>query len=331
MRRHRLPVLAAIAAVVAAPAAAVAQQRYALVVEGASGGSEFAARHAEWRAVLVETLVGTLGFAPGQVVVLAEAPGPGETASTREAVTEAIGRFTRVLAADDTLLVVLIGHGTFDGADAKFNLVGPDLTAREWGGLMRDLPGRLIVVDSTSSSFPFLAELAGPRRIVVTATDSPAQTFSTVFADYFIHALGSDDSDIDKNGRVSLWETFVAASAQVRQRYERLGQLATERPLIDDNGDGRGKEAGEPGPDGPVAAETYLDARPAPPGADPELVELYQRRAMLEAQAGELKVRRPLMPDGEYAREFERLMIDLARVSRAIRVKGGGRPPVYSF
>jgi len=324
---RRQAIAAALLTLLTAPAGALAQQRYALVVQGASGGDELAARHAGWRAALVESLVVTLGFPPGQVVVLTESPGPGEAAATREGVSRALGRFARVLTPDDTLLVVLIGHGTFDGADAKFNLVGPDLTAREWGRLMRDLPGLLVVVDTTSASAPFLPELAGTRRIVITATDSPAQTFSTVFPEYFAGALGSPEADLDKNERVSLWEAFVAVSALVRRHYEQLGQLATERPLIDDNGDGRGKEAGEPGPDGRLAATTYLDARPAPPDADPELVELYQRRAMLEVQAGELKVRRPLMPEGEYAREFERLMIDLARVSRAIRIKTGGRQP----
>lgn len=322
MRRRAIRL--AIALLLAVPGAAAAQQRYALVVEGASGGAGPAARHAAWRGALVEALVVTLGFPPGQVVVLSGSPEPGEAASTREGVTEALGRFARVLTPDDTLLVVLVGHGTFDGTDAKFNLVGPDLAAREWGALMRDLAGLLILVDTTSASAPFLPELAGTRRIVITATDSPAQTFSTVFPEYFADALASPDSDIDKNSRVSLWETFVAVSAAVRQHYERRGQLATERPLIDDNGDGRGKEAGEPGPDGGFAATVYLDARPAPPDADPELVELYQRRAMLEARAEELKVRRPLMPEAEYAREFERLMVDLARVSRAIRIKIGG-------
>ena len=36
------------------------------------------------------------------------------------------------------------------------------------------------------------------------------------------------------------------------------GQLATERPLLDDTGDGVGREAGAPGPDGAVAQVTYL-------------------------------------------------------------------------
>ena len=38
----------------------------------------------------------------------------------------------RQMQTEDLLFVLLIGHGTFDGVDAKFNLVGPDLGSAEW-------------------------------------------------------------------------------------------------------------------------------------------------------------------------------------------------------
>ena len=38
------------------------------------------------------------------------------------------------LTREDLLLIVLLGHGTYDGDVAKFNLVGPDLTAADWAG-----------------------------------------------------------------------------------------------------------------------------------------------------------------------------------------------------
>ena len=139
---------------------------------------------------------------------------------------------------------MLIGHGTFDGVDAKFNLVGPDLESADWAALLRPLPGRLVVVNTTSASFPFLERLAGPRRVVITATDSAAQRFDTVFPEYFIRALTDAAADIDKNGRISIWEAFAAASGHVRRHYQQRGQLSTERALLDDNGDGVGKEVG---------------------------------------------------------------------------------------
>ena len=103
-------------------------------------------------------------------------------------------------------------------------------------------PGRRRRHDA--ASFPFLEHLAGPQRIVITATDSVAQRFDTVFPEYFVRALTDPAADLDKNGRVSVWEAFAAASMGVRRYYTQRGQLATERALIDDNGDGVGREAG---------------------------------------------------------------------------------------
>src|SRR5204863_4069724 len=123
----------------------------------------------------------------------------------------------------------------------------------------------VVFVDATAASFPFLQHLAGPRRVVITATDSIAQRFDTVFPEYFIKALTDPEADIDKNGRISLWEAFTAASVGVKRYYTQRGQLATERALLDDNGDGGGREAGGEGADG--AASTRLSRGPELPGA----------------------------------------------------------------
>jgi hypothetical protein len=225
---------------------------------------------------------------------------------------------------DDVLVVVLIGHGTFDGVDAKFNLVGPDLGSTAWAELVEGISGRVVVVNTTSASFPFIEGLSGPRRVIITATDSAAQRFDTVFPEYFIGAFQQDTADVDKNGRVSLWEAFAAAAAGVRRHYQQRGQLATERPLLDDNGDGVGNEASHPGEDGALASRTYLD-EPIPGAAptDPQLVKLLQRKAALEAEVEELRVRRTFMPAAEYAQEFEKLMIELAQVSHEVRKRIG--------
>ena len=154
-----------------------------------------------------------------------------------------LGDLRRRLTVGDTLLLVLLGHGTYDGIDAKFNLVGPDLSAAEWKDALEGLAGRLVVVNTTESSFPFLEQLSSRGRVVITATDSAAQRFATVFPEYFIRSLVDRSSDFDKNGRVSILEAFNAASAGVKQHYEQRGQLSTERPLIDDDGDRVGREA----------------------------------------------------------------------------------------
>jgi hypothetical protein len=220
---------------------------------------------------------------------------------------------------------VLFGHGTYDGEVAKFNLVGPDLTAAEWAALVNAVPGRVAVVDTTEASFPFLAELAAKGRIVITATDSPAQKYATVFPEYFVKAMREASTDLDKNGRTSLYEVFAAASAAVKQHYEQRGQLVTERSVIDDTGDGVGRQADQDGPDGGLARLFYLDAGAPVDTADPELAALIKRQRALEMAAEELKLKKGEMPDAQWTAEFEKLMLELAQVSAEIRKRGGGQ------
>jgi hypothetical protein len=308
-------------AVPAVPAAA--QQRYALVVSGASGGPPYAEQYARWAADLSRVLTEGMKLDRANVVVLQEGSG-ADTASTAPNVRRAIAAFRRRLTASDLLFIMLIGHGTFDGADAKFNLVGPDLESADWASLLDGLPGRLVVVNTASAGFPFLERLAGPRRVVISATDTAAQRFDTVFPEFFIRAFEGTAADIDKNGRVSIWEAFASATAAVRRYYQRQGQLATERGLLDDNGDGVGHEATGSTDDGAVASTIYLDVpQPGAPPTDDVLVQLLQRRAALDAEVEELKIRRQFLPAEEYQREFERIMLALARVQREIRDRRG--------
>jgi hypothetical protein len=260
-----------------------------------------------------------LRFDPAKVVVLTETPDAAK-AATAANLRSVLAGIRPQLRAGDLFVLLLIGHGTYDGVDAKFNLVGPDMESAEWAALLRALPGRMVVVNTAAASFPFIERLSGARRIVISATDSVAQKFDTVFPEFFVAAFREEAADIDKNARISVWEAFAWAAGAVRRHYQQRGQLATERPLLDDNGDGIGREAAAQGADGSLASRTYLDA--AAPGAAPTdevLVELLQRRASLTAEAEELQVKKAFMAADEYAREFERVMLALARIARDIR------------
>lgn len=321
----RVPVLMVLTGLSVLGGSAGAADRYALIVTGANGEDSYAAQYGEWRQSASVALIEKLGFEPTHVVALFDG-GDAEHTSTAAVVRKSIEALRTRMRADDVLLLLLMGHGSFDGTEAKFNLVGPDLSSAEWAALLRPLPGTLVVVDATAASFPFLEHLAAPRRVVITATDSVAQRFDTVFPEYFIKALTDSEADIDKNGRVSIWEAFSAASVSVKRYFTQRGQLATERPLLDDNGDGQGREAGGDGTDGSASARLYLD--PDVPGAAPTdevLLTLLQKRASLQIDAEDLKQRRQLMTPAEYQTEFERVMIDLARVSRDIRVRQKSR------
>ena len=296
-------------------------QRFALIVTGATGGPEYATQYARWSDDLVKTLVESLKFDAERVTVLSESAQPA-TASTADNVRRVVTSVRQRMTREDVLLVVLIGHGTFDGTDAKFNLVGPDLESSDWAALLRPLPGTVVVVNTSSASFPFLERLTGPRHVVITATDSAAQRFDTVFPEYFIRALIDPTADLDKNGRISIWETFAAVSGAIRRHYQQRGQLSTERALLDDNGDGIGKDAGDPGDDGSLASRTYLDeSLPGAAPTDEVLLKLLQKKGTLEADVEDLKIRRAFLTREQYAQEFERLMIELAQVSHDIRAR----------
>ena len=318
-RRSACAQAAAVVAWLACAAPAAAADRYALIVTGASGDATYANQYTRWRQSAETALVEKLAFDRSHVISLFEGA-DGEHSSNATSVRHALETLRAKLTPDDLLLVLLIGHGSFDGSEAKFNLVGPDLSAAEWAALLKPLRGRLLVVDTTAASSPFLEHLAGRRRIVITATDSVAQRFDTVFPEYFIKALTDPEADIDKNGRVSVWEAFLSASMGVRRYFAQRGQLATERALLDDNGDGQGREAGDEGTDGTAAIRLYLDRDvPGAPATDVELLTLLQKRAALQVDADDLKDRRQLMTLDDYQKEFERLMIELAKVSREIK------------
>ncbi len=316
-------VCSAAALVLALATSASAGERYALIVTGASGGEAYAAKYDAWRASFVDILRHRFEYSDDHLLVLAEVEGTGVLKATRDNVRRVFGDLRHRLTKDDQLVVLLIGHGTsMDGEEAKFNLVGPDLSATEWAELIRPLPGRVVFVNTSSASFPFLRKLAGKGRVVLTATDSSAQQFETLFPEFFINAFTDPAADVDKNGRVSMWEAFSYASAAVAQAFEQKGQLPPERPLLDDTGAGIGREAQNPGPDGAVAKVTYLqpDAAMALP-SDSALAGLMRRRAELEAQLEELRARKDTMPPDQYEAELERLVLEIARISVQLRTK----------
>jgi hypothetical protein len=301
--------------------AAFAENRWALIISGASGGEKYAEQMAAWRTDLQKALVDRYQFKPAFVKTLvdeaATAGEKGSAANVRALFAEVKKNGTK----DDFVFIVLLGHGTYDGDVAKFNLVGPDLTAKDWSDLIAGVQGHVAVVNTTEASFPFLESLTAKGRVVITATDSPAQKYATVFPEYFVKAMKEASTDLDKNGRTSIYEVFAAASAAVKTHYEQRGQLTTERALLDDNGDGKGRDASTEGPDGGIARIAFLDSEVVAESTNPELAGLIRRRRALEQQAEEHKQLKGVMPDAEWNSQFEKLMLELAQVSAEIRKK----------
>jgi hypothetical protein len=317
--RRILPGLVLLA-VVATPAFAEGV-RHAVIVQGASGEPQYADLHRKWVVSLSTVLKDRLRLDPANITLLTEQGQPPELRGTAENVRAVLGRLAKQTTAHDLVFIMLIGHGSGDASAAKFNLVGPDLSTEEWGALLKPIPARIAFVDSTSSSFPFVAAISGENRVVITATNSYAHRFHTMFPDAFIQALMAPDADADKNGRISMLEAFTHASRLVAQHYEQDGRMSTEKAVIEDTGDGKGRDAATAGPDGVIAGLTYLDVVAAPTAADPATRDLLVRQQALTEQIDDLRRRRASISSEEFEREFERLIVDLALVSREVRKK----------
>ena len=141
------------------------------------------------------------------------------------------------------LWLVLIGHGTFDGQLAKFNLVGPDLTPKQLGEWLADVSRPLAMINCASASGPFLTELSGENRVIATATGSGHELNYARFGEYISAAIDDPTADLDKDDQVSLLEAYITASKRVEEFYRTESRLATEHALLDDNGDHLGTPA----------------------------------------------------------------------------------------
>ena len=304
------------------PALTHAQETHLAVVVGLAGEPEHAELFQRWANTLVDA-AGKLGVS--DVIYLAEKPEVDAKRvtgkSTREEVVKA---FDKLAAAgeDDVVFIVLIGHGSFDGKVAKFNLPGPDLTPADFEPLLKKMKSRHVVfVNTASASGPFMDALAGSGRTIVTATRTGAERFATLFGGYFVDALAGMDADSDKNRRISVLEAFTYATREVATAYQREGIMSTEHALLNDSGGEGIPNPTADGKQGKVAAVLALGSIAAsdPLPADPKLRALYLERRDLERRIEALKLLKGSMPAERYEGELEKLATDLALKTRQIR------------
>ena len=305
---------------------------FLLIVVGLAGDPEHGELFHKWGASLAES-AGHLGVPQDHVAYLVDEPAEGEARVTGKATLDEINktfdRFVRDATADDAVYVVLIGHGSYDGKTAKFNLPGPDVAAADFAAQFKRLPTRQIVfVDTASASGPFVNELSAPGRTIITATRNGAENFATLFGGYFVDALSGEQADGDKNGRVTMLEAFQFAKTAVQRAYDKEGLLSTEHAVLDDNGDRVGSpDPSATGNDGKVAALTALgsvaDARPLP--ADPKMRALVLEQRDMEHRVESLRLLKDNMDPVKYQSELEKLVTDLALKTREIRTLEGAK------
>ena len=214
--------------------------------------------------------------------------------------------------------LVMIGHGTFDGREAKFNLRGPDLTARQLGDWLRPLQRELVFIQTASASAAFMQPLLGKSRVIISATKGADEIYYTRFGEYFAPAIaGLPEADLDQDQQVSLLEAFLHASKKVTEFYEQEERLATEHALIEDNGDGigtrsevfEGVKASDPKADGARAGQIALVLS----DEEMKLTDAQrQQRDALERELEVLKGKRAAMDEDAYYTDLEKLLRELA-------------------
>ncbi|MCB1224821.1 MAG: hypothetical protein KDK99_03315 [Verrucomicrobiales bacterium] len=304
-----------------------------VVVRGSAGLPEYGERFEEEAALWAEAA--RTAEARWQEVP----PTPEQGKAVAAALQQAIE------AKPERLWVLLCGHGTFDGREARFNVEGPDFTPKDLQQWLRSWQGPLVLVHTGSASQPFAKALAGPERVCVTATKSGSEVFSTRFGLPFARAMGGElKADLDQDGQVSVLEAFLDAAAEVRDFYQSEERLATEHALLDDDGDGVGTRSErfdgvdlreKPGQgttavgDGARARRVVLVRSAEERQLTPEQ---RARRDELEMALEDLKKQRDSLDAAGFEKRARAILLELARMyeqaeAAAAAPKGTGQAP----
>jgi hypothetical protein len=284
-------------------------ETFYLTIAGLGGAPEYDQRFTGWAKDLDKLLKSAEPNAKIETLMGADATKANIEARLRDIAAHA--------KADDSVIVMMIGHGTYDNIDYKFNVPGPDLTATELGNLLDKIPSKhQLVVNMTSSSGGSLVALERPNRVVITATKTGTEKNATYFARYWIEALRDPASDTDKNEAISALEAFKYAEQKTAGFFETQKRLATEHALLEDTGKGEGVKTPSPeNGEGLLASHftvMHLGAVAAQANT-PEKLALLKRKEELELAIDDLKYRKASMDVSEYRAKLQGFLFELAK------------------
>jgi hypothetical protein len=240
--------------------------------------------------------------------------------ATRARLTEVLAGVAREAKAEDDFVLVLIGHGSFDGVEYKFNLVGPDVSGAELGGMCDKIAARRqLIVNTTSASGGSLAALRRPGRGVVAATKTGTEKNATVFARYWVEGLQDPAADVDKSDSVSALEAFQYADRKTAAFYESQKRLATEHAVFEDTGRGEAVRAASASEGGLLSTFTILRTGASQKAAnDPARQQLLAKKEDLEQKIDVLKYGKAAMDPAEYKKQLTDALLQLAQVQQEL-------------
>jgi hypothetical protein len=296
-----------------------------ITVVGAPGASEYGAQFAKW-ANLWDAAAKKAG-AESIRIGMKEEPGGTDRERLRKVLAEQASAASR-----EPVWLVLIGHGTFDGREAKYNLRGPDVSDAELALWIAPIKRTVAVLDCTASSSPFLNRLSGPNRVIVTATRSGSEQNYARIGQYLSESIADPSADLDKDGQISLLEAFLTASGRVNEYYKTRAQLATEHALLDDNGDKlgtpadwfHGVRATRRAKDGAALDGVRANQLVLIPSDRERTIpaDVRRKRDELELAIAALREKKEKVKEDEYYAKLEPLMLELARLYRDLPASG---------
>jgi hypothetical protein len=240
--------------------------------------------------------------------------------ATRARLTQVLELVARDAKPDDDFVLTLIGHGSFDGVEYKFNLIGPDMSATELAALCNRIPARRqLIVNATSASGGSIPALQRAGRAVISSTKSGTEKNATVFARYWVEALQDPSADVDKNESVSALEAFQYADRKTAEFYTSQKRLATEHPVFEDTGKGEAVRAPAEGEGRLLASLTLVRFGGAQRAAlDPAKRGLLAQKEDLERRIDVLKYQKAAMTQSDYEQQLKSLLVELARVQATL-------------
>ncbi len=247
---------------------------YVLIIGGAAGEKSF--YDAFWSATsrFHELLTDEYGYTSEQITFLFEDMGPSEetqlvdTEAKREQVLAAFTQLAETVQPSDQLVLFMLGHASRTGrGSVKFNLPRRDITEAEYVTLINSIPAeRQVLIFGFPYSGKLVPQLSKPGRIIITSS-SPNEGYSLQagFGNVFVDAFFAAANDTDRNGDISLLEAFLSLQARTKDFYEKDGNVQSEHPHLDDNGDGNATRnltiVREETDDGTLAEKTFLGTR----------------------------------------------------------------------
>jgi len=233
----------------------------------------------------------------------------GEEA-TRDIILDHFSKLTSTMKEEDRIAVFLIGHGSYDGFEYKFNIPGPDITGKHIEEFMNALPAKIqLLVNASSASGAINDQLKNENRVVITATRNGNERLATRFGAYFFEAIEESAADINKNNTITAKEAFDYAERMVKDYFENQGQLATEHPQI--SGDHAGQF---------VIARLL---RESSENENPELAILLTQRNQIDIKIEDLQLKKDELLQDDFLSQLQMLMIELSTVQEKIDQMSG--------